>query len=455
MTKQSFAAETHVAQRRDVEAVPIQVGLLGIGTVGSGTYNVLLRNQAEIQRRAGRGIAITMVADLDTERARAIVGPAVQVVNDARAVIANPDIAIVVELIGGTGIAKALVLEAIAAGKHVVTANKALLAVHGTEIFAAARAQGVVVAFEAAVAGGIPIIKALREGLTANRIDWVAGIINGTTNFILSEMRSKGLDFGTVLKQAQALGYAEADPTFDIEGVDAAHKATIMSAIAFGVPVQFDKAYVEGITALQAADIRYAEQLGYRIKLLGITRRRERGIELRVHPTLIPSTRLIANVEGAMNAVVVQGDAVGSTLYYGKGAGSEPTASAVIADLVDITRLHTADPDHRVPHLAFQPGSLQDTPILSIDEVVTAFYLRLVVADKAGVLARITGILADNDISIDAVLQRESAEGENQTDLIILTHDTVEGRMKAALAQMQALPTVLAPIVRIRKEELK
>ncbi len=455
MTKQSFAVETHVAQRRDVEAVPIQVGLLGIGTVGSGTYNVLLRNQAEIQRRAGRGIAITMVADLDTERARAIVGPAVQVVNDARAVIANPDIAIVVELIGGTSIAKALVLEAIAAGKHVVTANKALLAVHGTEIFAAARAQGVVVAFEAAVAGGIPIIKALREGLTANRIDWVAGIINGTTNFILSEMRSKGLDFGTVLKQAQALGYAEADPTFDIEGVDAAHKATIMSAIAFGVPVQFDKAYVEGITALQAADIRYAEQLGYRIKLLGITRRRERGIELRVHPTLIPSTRLIANVEGAMNAVVVQGDAVGSTLYYGKGAGSEPTASAVIADLVDITRLHTADPDHRVPHLAFQPGSLQDTPILSIDEVVTAFYLRLVVADKAGVLARITGILADNDISIDAVLQRESAEGENQTDLIILTHDTVEGRMKAALAQMQALPTVLAPIVRIRKEELK
>jgi homoserine dehydrogenase len=442
----------------------IQVGLLGIGTVGSGTYNVLLRNQAEIQRRAGRGIAITMVADLDTERARAIVGPGVQVVNDARAVIANPDIAIVVELIGGYGIAKALVLEAIAAGKHVVTANKALLAVHGTEIFAAARARGVVVAFEAAVAGGIPIIKALREGLTANRIDWVAGIINGTTNFILSEMRSKGLDFGTVLKQAQALGYAEADPTFDIEGVDAAHKATIMSAIAFGVPVQFDKAYVEGITALQAADIRYAEQLGYRIKLLGITKRRDDlksaggaagGIELRVHPTLIPSTRLIANVEGAMNAVVVQGDAVGSTLYYGKGAGSEPTASAVIADLVDITRLHSADPDHRVPHLAFQPGSLQDTPILPIDEVITAFYLRLVVADKAGVLARITGILAENDISIDAVLQRESAEGEKQTDLIILTHDTVEGRMKAALAQMQALPTVLAPIVRIRKEELK
>ncbi len=454
MTTRSVAAETHVAQRRDVEANPIQVGLLGIGTVGSGTFQVLQRNQAEIRRRAGRGIQITMVADLDTARAKAIVGDAAQVVNDARAVIANPAIDIVVELIGGYGIAKALVLEAIAAGKHVVTANKALLAVHGTEIFEAARARGVIVAFEAAVAGGIPIIKALREGLTANRIDWVAGIINGTTNFILSEMRAKGLDFGAVLKQAQDLGYAEADPTFDIEGIDAAHKATIMSAIAFGIPVQFDKAYVEGITALQAADIRYAEQLGYRIKLLGIMRRRPSGIELRVHPTLIPGQRLIANVEGAMNAVVVQGDAVGTTLYYGKGAGSEPTASAVIADLVDITRLHTADPDHRVPHLAFQPGELAATPILPIDEVVTAFYLRLVVADKAGVLARITGILADNDISIDAVLQRESAEGEKQTDLIILTHDTVEGRMKAALAQMQALPTVLAPIVRIRKEEL-
>jgi homoserine dehydrogenase len=433
---------------------PIQVGLLGIGTVGSGTFKVLRRNQEEIRRRAGRGIEITMVADLDTARARSVVGDGVQVVDDARQVIANPAIDIVVELIGGYGIAKALVLEAIAAGKHVVTANKALLAVHGSEIFAAAREKGVVVAFEAAVAGGIPIIKALREGLTANRIEWVAGIINGTTNFILSEMRAKGLDFGMALKEAQRLGYAEADPTFDIEGVDAAHKATIMSAIAFGVPVQFHKAHVEGITALQAADIRYAEQLGYRIKLLGITRRREHGIELRVHPTLIPSTRLIANVEGAMNAVVVQGDAVGTTLYYGKGAGSEPTASAVVADLVDITRLATADPGHRVPHLAFQPGALHDTPILGIDEVVTAFYLRLVVADKAGVLARITGILAENDISIDAVLQRESAEGEKQTDLIILTHDTVEGRMKAALAQMQSLPTVLAPIVKIRKEEL-
>ena len=435
---------------------PIQVGLLGIGTVGGGTFNVLSRNQEEIRRRAGRGIEITMVADLNVERAREVVGDRARVVADAREVIANPAIDIVIELIGGYGIARALVLEAIAAGKHVVTANKALLAVHGTEIFAAAREKGVMVAFEAAVAGGIPIIKALREGLTANQIQWVAGIINGTTNFILSEMRDKGLDFDVVLKEAQRLGYAEADPTFDIEGVDAAHKATLMSALAFGIPVQFDKAHVEGITKLAAADIRYAEQLGYRIKLLGIAKRRDDvgGIELRVHPTLVPAKRLIANVEGAMNAVMVQGDAVGTTLYYGKGAGSEPTASAVIADLVDITRLHTADPDHRVPHLAFQAGELRDTPVLPIDQVRTAFYLRLRVADQKGVLSSITAILAGADISIDAVLQRESAEGENQTDVIILTHDTEEGAMRGALAQMQALPTVLAPIVSLRKEEL-
>jgi homoserine dehydrogenase len=433
---------------------PIQVGLLGIGTVGSGTFNVLRRNQEEIRRRAGRGIEITMVADLDTARAKAVVGDSARVVADAREVIANPDIGIVIELIGGYGIARALVMEAIAAGKHVVTANKALLAVHGTEIFAAARENGVMVGFEAAVAGGIPIIKALREGLTANRIEWIAGIINGTTNFILSEMRAKGLDFGVALKEAQALGYAEADPTFDIEGIDAAHKATIMSAIAFGIPVQFDRAHIEGITKLQAADITYAEQLGYRIKLLGITKRRDEGIELRVHPTLVPAKRLIANVEGAMNAVLVQADAVGTTLYYGKGAGAEPTASAVVADLVDITRLHTADPNHRVPHLAFQPDELATTPILPIEQVVTSFYLRLVVADQAGVLARITGILADHGISIDALLQRESAEGEAQTDVIILTHQTVEGEMNKAIAQMQALATVLAPIVRIRKEEL-
>ncbi|MBP7455676.1 MAG: homoserine dehydrogenase, partial [Ottowia sp.] len=351
----------------------IQVGLMGIGTVGSGTFNVLQRNQEEIKGRAGRGIEITMVADLDTARAKQIVGEGVAVVNDARALIANPDIEIVVELIGGYGIAKTLVMEAIAAGKHVITANKALLAVHGSEIFEAAQKRGVIVAFEAAVAGGIPIIKALREGLTANRIQWIAGIINGTTNFILSEMRDKGLDFDVVLKEAQRLGYAEADPTFDIEGVDAAHKATIMSAIAFGIPVQFDKAYVEGITKLSATDIRYAEQLGYRIKLLGITRRREgEGVELRVHPTLVPAKRLIANVEGAMNAVVVNGDAVGTTLYYGKGAGSEPTASAVIADLVDVTRLATSDPQHRVPHLAFQPGQMRDVGVLPMDRVVTS-----------------------------------------------------------------------------------
>ena len=437
----------------------IQVGLMGIGTVGSGTFNVLQRNQEEIKGRAGRGIEITMVADLDTARAKQIVGEGVAVVNDARALIANPDIEIVVELIGGYGIAKTLVMEAIAAGKHVITANKALLAVHGSEIFEAAQKRGVIVAFEAAVAGGIPIIKALREGLTANRIQWIAGIINGTTNFILSEMRDKGLDFDVVLKEAQRLGYAEADPTFDIEGVDAAHKATIMSAIAFGIPVQFHKAYVEGITKLSATDIRYAEQLGYRIKLLGITRRREgEGVELRVHPTLVPAKRLIANVEGAMNAVVVNGDAVGTTLYYGKGAGSEPTASAVIADLVDVTRLATSDPQHRVPHLAFQPGQMRDVGVLPMDRVITSCYLRLRVADEKGVLARVATILAENGISIDAVLQREAdevgGEGSTHTDLIILTHEAREGAMNSALAQLQGLPSVLAPIVRIRKEEL-
>ena len=435
---------------------PIKVALLGIGTVGRGTFEVLARNQEEIRRRAGRGIEVVVVADLDTARAQEVVQGRAEVLADAREAIQRPDIDIVVELIGGYGIARALVLEAIAAGKHVVTANKALLAVHGSEIFSAAQERGVTVAFEAAVAGGIPIIKSLREGLTANRIQWIAGIINGTTNFILSEMRDKGLDFGVVLAEAQRLGYAEADPTFDIEGVDAAHKATLLASLAFGVPVQFDRAHVEGITQLQATDIRYAEQLGYRIKLLGITRRRDDvgGIELRVHPTLVPAKRLIANVEGAMNAVVVQGDAVGTTLYYGKGAGAEPTASAVIADLVDITRLHTADHGHRVPYLAFQPGALADTPVLDMDQVVTSFYLRLVVADRAGVLAQITSLLASHDISIDAVLQRESAEGEKQTDLIILTHSTTEGRMNGALQKMQALTSVLAPIVRLRKEEL-
>ncbi len=433
---------------------PIQVGLLGIGTVGSGVFTVLARNQEEIQRRAGRGIRIHTVADLNTQRAQELVKGNAQVVNDARQVIQNPEIDIVVELIGGYGIAKDLVIEAIAAGKHVVTANKALLAVHGNEIFKAAHAKGVMVAFEAAVAGGIPIIKALREGLSANRIEWIAGIINGTTNFILSEMRDKGLDFNTVLKEAQRLGYAEADPTFDIEGTDAAHKATIMSAIAFGVPMQFDKAHVEGITKLSAIDIRYAEQLGYRIKLLGITKKTTSGIELRVHPTLVPAKRLLANVEGAMNAVQVFGDAVGTTLYYGKGAGSEPTASAVIADLVDVTRLQTADPENRVPHLAFQPDALQNTPILPMAEVTTSYYLRLAVADQAGVLADITRILAAHGVSIDALLQKEAAEGESQTDLVILTHETKEKNMLAALQEMQDLKTVIGEIVKIRLENL-
>ena len=433
---------------------PIKVGLLGIGTVGAGTFTVLKRNQEEIRRRAGREIEIAMVADLDTERAKAIVGSSVVVVKDAHQIVDNPDIDIIIELIGGYGIARELVMKAIANGKHVVTANKALLATHGTEIFRAAQERGVMVAFEAAVAGGIPIIKALREGLTANRIQWIAGIINGTTNFILSEMRDKGLDFDVVLKEAQRLGYAEADPTFDIEGVDAAHKATIMSAIAFGIPVQFDKAHVEGITNLQASDIRYAEKLGYRIKLLGITKRVANGIELRVHPTLIPTNRLIANVEGAMNAVLVQGDAVGATLYYGKGAGAEPTASAVIADLVDITRLATADPEHRVPYLAFQPNEMSDTPILPMSEITTSYYLRICVADKLGVMADITRILADGAISIDAMLQKEPAEGETQTDIIILTPQTQEKHVDRAIAAIEALSTVVAKVTRIRLEEL-
>ena len=449
---------------------PFKVALVGIGTVGSGVFKVLQRNQAEIKARTGRGIEITVVADRNVNHARSIVGDGAEVVDDAFAAVARPDVDVVVELIGGYTVAKDLVLKAIENGKHVVTANKALLAVHGTEIFEAAQQKGVMVAFEAAVAGGIPIIKALREGLTANRIQWLAGIINGTTNFILSEMRDKGLDFDVVLKEAQRLGYAEADPTFDIEGVDAAHKATIMNAIAFGIPVQFDKAYMEGITQLASIDIKYAEQLGYRIKLLGIAKRREeagitQGVELRVHPTLVPSKRLIANVEGAMNAVVVHGDAVGTTLYYGKGAGSEPTASAVIADLVDVTRLATSDPQHRVPHLAFHPDARQNMGVLPMDEVLTSYYLRLRVKDEAGVLSQVTRILADAHISINAVLQREADDvagtdagaGEptpDQTDLVILTHEAREGAMNTALAQLQALPSVLAPIVRIRKEEL-
>ena len=433
---------------------PINVGLLGIGTVGGGTFNVLARNEAEITRRAGRPIRITRVADRDLDLARQVTAGRAQLTDDAFAVVADPEIDIVVELIGGCGIAKELVLKAIAGGKHVVTANKALLATHGNEIFAAAHEKGVMVGFEAAVAGGIPIIKAVREGLTANRIQWIAGIINGTTNFILSEMRDKALPFEVVLKEAQRLGYAEADPSFDIEGVDAAHKITILSALAFGIPMQLAKAHVEGISQLDALDIKYAEQLGYRIKLLGITRRRPDGIELRVHPTLIPARRLIANVEGAMNAVLVQGDAVGATLYYGKGAGAEPTASAVIADLVDVTRMHTADPEHRVPHLAFQPGAVEDTLVLPLAEVETGYYLRLRVEDKPGVLADITRILADQQISIDAMIQREPAEGESQTDIIMLTHITREKNVDAAIVRIEALPVVKKQVIRLRMEEL-
>ena len=434
---------------------PINVGLLGIGTVGGGTWTVLSRNAAEITRRAGRPIRIVKVADKNLDLARQVTGGGCGLTDDAFEVVRDPQIDIVIELIGGTGIAKQLVLEAIANGKHVVTANKALLAVHGNEIFAAARDKGVMVAFEAAVAGGIPIIKAVREGLTANRIQWIAGIINGTTNFILSEMRDKGLAFDVVLKEAQRLGYAEADPTFDIEGVDAAHKITILSALAFGIPMQFDKAHIEGISKLDADDIKYAEQLGYRIKLLGITKRKPEGIELRVHPTLIPARRLIANVEGAMNAVLVQADAVGSTLYYGKGAGAEPTASAVIADLVDVTRMDTADPDNRVPHLAFQPDAVQDTPILPLAEIESAYYLRLRVVDKPGVLADITRILADQQISIDAMIQREPGEGESQTDIIMLTHVCREKQADAAIARIRALPVVTRDVIRLRMEELK
>ncbi|MDE2599402.1 MAG: homoserine dehydrogenase [Rhodocyclaceae bacterium] len=433
---------------------PINVGLLGIGTVGGGTFTVLSRNEAEITRRAGRPIRIVAVADKNTELANRLAGGKARITDDAFAVVNDPEVDVVVELIGGYGVAKELVLKAVENGKHVVTANKALLATHGNEIFAAAQKKGVVVAFEAAVAGGIPIIKAVREGLSANRIQWIAGIINGTTNFILSEMRDKGLPFADVLKEAQRLGYAEADPTFDIEGVDAAHKITILSALAFGIPMQFESAHIEGISKLEADDIKYAEQLGYRIKLLGITKWTPAGVELRVHPTLIPARRLIANVEGAMNAVLVQGDAVGATLHYGKGAGAEPTASAVIADLVDVARVFDADHEHRVPYLAFQPDAVVNTPILPIGEVETSYYLRLRVEDKPGVLADITRILADNGISIDAMVQREPGEGEEQTDIIILTHLVREKGVDAAIAKIEALPVVKRKVIRLRLENL-
>lgn len=434
---------------------PINVGLLGIGTVGGGTFNVLKRNEEEISRRAGRPIRISVVADKNLELARRVAGDDICITDDAFSVVADPDVDIVVELIGGYGIARELVMNAISNGKHVVTANKALLAMHGNEIFEAAQRKGVMIAFEAAVAGGIPIIKALREGLSANRIEWFAGIINGTTNFILSEMRDKGLPFAEVLAEAQALGYAEADPTFDIEGVDAAHKASIMSAIAFGVPMQFGAAHVEGISTLDSVDIGFAGQLGYRIKLLGIAKMRPEGVELRVHPTLVPKDRLIANVEGAMNAVLVHGDAVGPTLYYGKGAGAEPTASAVIADLVDVTRLHTADPEHRVPHLAFQADQVHDVKVLPMEDIITSYYLRLRVDDKPGVLADITRILADSDISIEAMIQKQAEEGESRTDIIMLTHRTVERNANAAIRSIEALPVVRGKVTRLRMESLQ
>jgi len=433
---------------------PIRIGLLGFGTVGRGTYEVLQRNQHEIARRAGRGIEVAAITVRDVDKARAIVGSKVPISSNFNDVIRNPDIDIVVELIGGYEPAYALAMEAITRGKHVVTANKALLARHGNQLFDAARSHGVMIAFEAAVAGGIPIIKALREGLTANRIEWIAGIINGTSNFILSEMRSRGIAFDAALEEAQRLGYAEADPTFDVEGIDAAHKLAILSSIAFGVPINIDAAYTEGITHLAKEDIKYAEQLGYRIKLLGITKRTAAGIELRVHPTLVPLQRLIANVEGAMNAILIKGDAVGTTLYYGQGAGAEPTASAVIADLVDVTRLHTADPENHVPHLAFQPEGVAALPWLSVDDTVTSYYFRMRVADQPGVLADITRNLADGRISIDALFQREPSEGENQTDIIMLTHDALERDVNAAIARIEALPTVLAPVIRVRQEEL-
>ena len=433
---------------------PINVGLLGIGTVGGGTWEVLKRNADEIQRRAGRAIRITRVADKALARARSIVKGKAIVTADAHEVTRARDIDIVIELIGGYGIAKELVLDAIAHGKQVVTANKALLATQGNEIFAAAQKKGVMVAFEAAVGGGIPIIKALREGLTANRIEWIAGIINGTSNFILSEMRDKGLPFAEVLREAQRLGYAEADPSFDVEGIDAAHKLTILSALAFGIPMQFKKAYTEGISRLTREDIRYAEELGYRIKLLGITKRTSKGIELRVHPTLVPARRLIANVVGVMNAILVKGDAVGPTLYYGAGAGSQPTASAVVADLVDVTRLITADPGHRVPHLAFQPDQLSDTRVLPIGEVETSYYFRMRVLDRPGVLADITRILAQGSISIDAMVQKEPGEGQKQVDIVLLTHLALERKVDAALAKIEKLKTVVGKVTRIRCEEL-
>ena len=432
---------------------PVKVGLLGLGTVGGGTVSVLKRNAEEIARRAGRGIRISHAAARDLDKPRICDTTGITLTSDPQAVVNDPEVQIVVELIGGDGLARDLVLAAIANGKHVVTANKALIAKHGNEIFAAAQKQGVMVAFEAAVAGGIPIIKAIREGLAANRIEWLAGIINGTGNFILTEMRDKGRDFADVLAEAQALGYAEADPTFDVEGIDAAHKLTILASIAFGIPLQFEACFTEGITRITREDVAYAEQFGYRIKHLGVARRTAAGVELRVHPTLIPERRLIANVDGVMNAVLVKGDAVGPTLYYGAGAGAEPTASAVVADLVDVTRTLTSDPENRVPHLAFRPDALSDLPILPVGEVETAYYLRMQAADRPGVLAEVTRIIGAAGISIEAILQKEPV-GDSDATIILLTHRVQEGKMDYAIAAIEALDSISGEIMRIRLEHL-
>lgn len=431
---------------------PVRIGLLGLGTVGGGTYDVLLRNAEEITRRAGRGIVIAHAAAREIEGSRFQRSKDIQLTTDPYEVVNNPDVEVVVELIGGYDPAKDLVLRAIEQGKHVVTANKALIALHGNEIFAAAQSKGVVVAFEAAVAGGIPIIKAIREGLAGNEILGVAGIINGTGNFILTAMRDEGREFDDVLAEAQRLGYAEADPTFDVEGIDAAHKLTILASIAFGIPLQFDRVYTEGISRLTQGDVGYAEELGYRIKHLGIARRNNGGVELRVHPTLIPRRRLIANVDGVMNAVLVEGDAVGPTLYYGAGAGAQPTASAVVADLVDVVRALTTDPENRVPHLAFQPDALQDMTIVSMDEVECAYYLRLQALDKPGVLADVTRILADLEISIEAILQKEPEAGATSVPVILLTHPVKERAVNEAMRRIEALDSITAPVMRIRVE---
>ena len=433
---------------------PVKIGLLGLGTVGCGTVNVLMRNAEEISRRAGRGIQVTQAAARDISRARGCDVSEITLTSNPEEIVTNPEIDIVVELIGGESLARDLVMKAIANGKHVVTANKALIAKHGNEIFIAAQKKGVMVAFEAAVAGGIPIIKAIREGLAGNRIEWLAGIINGTGNFILTEMRDKGRDFADVLAEAQRLGYAEADPTFDVEGVDAAHKLTILASIAFGIPLQFEKASMEGITQITRKDVTYAEELGYRIKHLGIAKRTENGVELRVHPTLIPERRLIANVDGVMNAVLVKGDAVGPTLYYGAGAGSEATASAVVADIVDVVRTLTADPENRVPHLAFQPDALCDLPILDMSEVETAYYLRMSADDKPGVLAEVTQILGNGGISIEAVIQKEPKQQETQAEIILLTHKVQESKMNSAIEKIEALDTISTAVTRIRLETL-